>query len=81
MLAARAAGGVDAARAPWSLAGFALGNDCPGNRVYTCTPYSGWAGTQVAVDFYFGHGMISPQTCAPARAPPRARGAPTPALL
>lgn len=45
--------------APWSVSGFALGNDCPGNRVYTCTPYSGWIGTQVALDFRFRHGMIS----------------------
>jgi hypothetical protein len=27
--------------------------------VYTCTPYSGWIGTQVAVDFRYQHGMIS----------------------
>lgn len=46
-------------KAPWSLKGFALGNDCPGNRVFTCTPYSGWLGTKVALDFRFGHGMIS----------------------
>ena len=45
--------------APWSVKGFALGNDCPGNRVFTCTPYSGWIGTQVALDFRFRHGMIS----------------------
>ena len=45
--------------APWSLKGFMLGNDCPGNRVFTCTPYSGWIGAQVAVDFRFRHGMIS----------------------
>lgn len=45
--------------APWNLEGFALGNDCPGNRVFTCTPYSGWIGTQVALDFRFRHGMIS----------------------
>jgi serine carboxypeptidase-like clade 1 len=45
--------------APWSVKGFALGNDCPGNQVFTCTPYSGWAGTQVALDFRFRHGMIS----------------------
>eukprot|EP00040_Diaphanoeca_grandis_P039304 m.258713 g.258713 ORF g.258713 m.258713 type:complete len:511 (-) comp36943_c0_seq1:277-1809(-) len=44
---------------PWNLQGFALGNDCPGNRVFTCTPYSGWLGTKVALDFRFGHGMIS----------------------
>eukprot|EP01062_Namystynia_karyoxenos_P063870 TRINITY_DN5666_c0_g1_i1.p2 TRINITY_DN5666_c0_g1~~TRINITY_DN5666_c0_g1_i1.p2 ORF type:complete len:503 (+),score=127.94 TRINITY_DN5666_c0_g1_i1:78-1586(+) len=48
--------------APWSLKGFALGNDCPGNRVFTCTPYSGWIGTQVALDFRFQHGMISEPT-------------------
>ena len=41
------------------LEGFALGNDCPGNRVFTCTPYSGWLGTQVSVDFLFRHGMLS----------------------
>lgn len=45
--------------APWNLAGFALGNDCPGNQIFTCTPYSGWRGTKVALDFRFGHGMIS----------------------
>eukprot|EP00940_MAST-03C_sp_MAST-3C-sp2_P002960 g2960.t1 len=44
--------------APYNLRGFALGNNCPGNRVFTCTPYSGWLGTQVAVDFRFRHGMI-----------------------
>jgi len=44
--------------APWNLKGFALGNDCPGNQVYTCTPYSGWRGVKVALDFRFGHGMI-----------------------
>lgn len=44
--------------APWSLKGFALGNDCPGNQVYTCTPYSGWRGVKVALDFRYGHGMI-----------------------
>jgi len=44
--------------APYSLEGFALGNDCPGNKVYTCTPYSGWAGTQISLDFLYGHGMI-----------------------
>eukprot|EP00947_MAST-08B_sp_MAST-8B-sp1_P003735 g3735.t1 len=49
----------DANTAPWSVGGFALGNDCPGNRVFTCTPYSGWIGTQVALDFRFRHGMIS----------------------
>ena len=56
LLAAR----TDANRhlAPWSISGFALGNDCPGNRVFTCTPYSGWAGTQVSLDFLAGHGMI-----------------------
>ena len=35
-----------------------LGNDCPGNKVYTCTPYSGWAGTKISLDFLYGHGMI-----------------------
>ena len=45
--------------APYSIKGFALGNDCPGNQVYTCTPYSGWMGTQVALDFRFRHGMIN----------------------
>ena len=45
LLAART--DANRALAPWSVAGFALGNDCPGNRVFTCTPYSGWAGTQV----------------------------------
>ena len=44
--------------APDSLEGFALGNDCPGNKVYTCTPYSGWAGTKISLDFLYGHGMI-----------------------
>ena len=56
LLAARNA--ANAATAPYSLEGFALGNSCPGNRVYTCTPYSGWAGTQVSLDFLHGHGMI-----------------------
>ncbi|KAK7240021.1 serine-type carboxypeptidase [Aureococcus anophagefferens] len=56
LLAARTA--ANAATAPYSLEGFALGNSCPGNRVYTCTPYSGWAGTQVSLDFLHGHGMI-----------------------
>jgi serine carboxypeptidase-like clade 1 len=45
--------------APYSIQGFALGNDCPGNQVYTCTPYSGWIGTQVALDFRFRKGMIN----------------------
>ena len=44
--------------APDSLEGFALGNDCPGNKVFTCTPYSGWAGTKVSLDFLYGHGMV-----------------------
>jgi len=44
--------------APWSLRGFALGNACPGNHVFTCTPYSGWRGVKVALDFRYGHGMI-----------------------
>ena len=35
-----------------------LGNDCPGNKVFTCTPYSGWAGTKISLDFLYGHGMI-----------------------
>eukprot|EP01064_Diplonema_japonicum_P024759 TRINITY_DN3546_c1_g3_i1.p1 TRINITY_DN3546_c1_g3~~TRINITY_DN3546_c1_g3_i1.p1 ORF type:complete len:503 (+),score=98.87 TRINITY_DN3546_c1_g3_i1:29-1510(+) len=48
--------------APWSLKGFALGNDCPGNKVETCTPYSGWIGTKTSVDFLFGHGMIKDAT-------------------
>lgn len=48
--------------APWNLKGFALGNACPGNRVFTCTPYSGWLGVQVAVDFRYYHGMISETT-------------------
>eukprot|EP01059_Diplonema_ambulator_P009302 TRINITY_DN19136_c0_g1_i1.p1 TRINITY_DN19136_c0_g1~~TRINITY_DN19136_c0_g1_i1.p1 ORF type:complete len:508 (+),score=88.37 TRINITY_DN19136_c0_g1_i1:48-1526(+) len=48
--------------APWSLSGFALGNDCPGNLVETCTPYSGWIGTKTAVDFRYGHGMIKDAT-------------------
>ena len=48
--------------APWSLKGFALGNDCPGSRVFTCTPYSGWIGTQTSVDFLYGHGMIKEET-------------------
>ena len=51
--------GADITKAPYSLEGFALGNDCPGNRVFTCTPYSGWLGTQVSVDFLFRHGMLS----------------------
>lgn len=45
-------------KAPWSLTGFMLGNDCPGNQIFTCTPYSGWRGVKVALDFRFGHGMI-----------------------
>jgi hypothetical protein len=49
---------TNAHRAPWSLTGFALGNDCPGNHVFTCTPYSGWHGTQVSLDFLAGHGML-----------------------
>lgn len=49
-------------KAPWNIKGIALGNACPGNRVYTCTPYSGWIGAQVAVDFRFYHGMISEET-------------------
>lgn len=44
--------------APHNLGGFAIGNDCPGNQVYTCTPYSGWRGVKVALDFRYGHGMI-----------------------
>ena len=48
--------------APWSLKGFALGNDCPGNRVETCTPYSGWIGTKTALDFRYGHGMVKEET-------------------
>ena len=55
----RTAAGARADTAPWSVGGFALGNDCPGNRVFTCTPYSGWIGTQVALEFRFRHGMIS----------------------
>jgi serine carboxypeptidase-like clade 1 len=49
---------TNARTAPWSLAGFALGNDCPGNAVYTCTPYSGWRGTQTSLEFLFRHGML-----------------------
>ena len=49
----------DANVAPYNLEGFALGNDCPGNRVFTCTPYSGWLGTKVSVDFIYRHGMVS----------------------
>ena len=26
--------------------------------MYTCTPYSGWAGTKISLDFLYGHGMI-----------------------
>jgi len=48
----------DSLVAPDSLEGFALGNDCPGNKVFTCTPYSGWAGTKISLDFLHGHGMI-----------------------
>ena len=60
ILAGRDTGSAkNASLAPWSLKGFALGNDCPGNRVFTCTPYSGWAGTQVATEFRFRHGMVS----------------------
>lgn len=44
--------------APFNLGGFAIGNDCPGNQIYTCTPYSGWRGVKVAIDFRFGHGMV-----------------------
>jgi len=57
LLAARTPSNADIA--PYSVRGFALGNDCPGNRVYTCTPYSGWIGTRVALDFRFRHGMIN----------------------
>jgi serine carboxypeptidase-like clade 1 len=46
------------ALAPHNLGGFAIGNDCPGNQIYTCTPYSGWRGVKVAIDFRFGHGMV-----------------------
>jgi hypothetical protein len=35
--------------APHNLGGFAIGNDCPGNQIYTCTPYSGWRGVKVAL--------------------------------
>lgn len=52
----------NADKAPWSLRGFMLGNACPGNRIFTCTPYSGWIGVRVAVDFRYYHGMISPPT-------------------
>uniref|UniRef100_A0A7S2TRU3 Carboxypeptidase n=1 Tax=Lotharella oceanica TaxID=641309 RepID=A0A7S2TRU3_9EUKA len=64
LLEARDANFKDAenAPAPYNLKGIALGNACPGNRIFTCTPYSGWIGAQVAVDFRYGHGMISPQT-------------------
>ena len=27
-------------------------------RLHSCTPYSGWRGVKVALDFRFGHGMI-----------------------
>ena len=27
--------------------------------MHTCTPYSGWIGTKVAVDFRYDHAMIS----------------------
>ena len=48
--------------APWNLEGYALGNDCPGNQVETCTPYSGWIGAKTAVEFRFYHGMIKEET-------------------
>jgi carboxypeptidase C (cathepsin A) len=47
------------AHAPWSVEGILLGNAVPGSRILTATPYSGWLGAQVAVDFRYGHGMIS----------------------
>jgi len=49
-------------QAPYNLKGFMLGNACPGNRVYTCTPYSGWIGTEVALEFRYFHGMIPEET-------------------
>jgi len=53
--------------APWSLEGFALGNDCPGNHVFTCTPYSGWHGTQVSLEVGRSHSkdpVRQPSFCA-----------------
>jgi carboxypeptidase C (cathepsin A) len=50
-------------KAPWNLGGFMLGNDCPGNHIFTCTPYSGWIGTQVALEFRFRHGNVVTKQC------------------
>jgi hypothetical protein len=46
-------------QAPWNVQGIMLGNAVPGSRILTATPYSGWLGARVAVDFRYGHGMIS----------------------
>ena len=55
-----------------NLQGFMIGNGCPGWDVLTCTPYScghtggicAGGGTEVAVDFRFGHGFASQPTYA-----------------
>ena len=55
-----------------NLKGFMIGNGCPGWDVLTCTPYScghtggicAGGGTEVAVDFRFGHGLASQPTYA-----------------
>ena len=51
-----------------NLQGFMIGNGCPGWDVLTCTPYScghtggicAGGGTEVAVDFRFGHVVPPP---------------------
>lgn len=55
-----------------NMEGFMIGNGCPGWDVLTCTPYScghtggicAGGGTEVAVDFRFGHGFGSQPTYA-----------------
>lgn len=69
-----------------NIAGFMIGNGCPGWDVVTCTPYScgggpgkapvspgdppvtpgicSGGGTEVAVDFRYGHGLASQPTYA-----------------
>ena len=37
---------------------FGRGVEGPGNGVFTCTPYSGWAGTQISLEFLYGHGSL-----------------------
>ncbi|KAJ9451400.1 Serine carboxypeptidase-like 21 [Diplonema papillatum] len=60
ILKAKNAGNAN--KAPWSLKGLVLGNDCIGAQDLTCTPYSGWAGTKVALDFRYYHALISEET-------------------